>query len=193
VRALDGVDATAGRATQHHVRTTIADNSKRLTQYAVTGSLGKRQGVVRASRIRTNSDMAGRHIGQILQQPEWVHAGDAVSSPLVKVKATVFVAHGQVAVGIRRIKPLAQYFRRTEHLIGAEFDPQPLVINGPFGVDIQAALIDAQIGRDNAKQNLPTHHLLALLLRLGEVTSSGLVGDNVLALATHVGRERRVG
>ena len=115
---LHGVDARAGRPGKHHVGGVALDRHRRLPDGDMPTGLAEGQRVARATEIVVDRDVAGGHVGEILEQPERIEQRHAVDRPTIELEGPV----GASAIG----DPGGEVLREREHVVRPEHAPEPL-------------------------------------------------------------------
>ena len=81
VDRLHRQNARAGGAGDHQVGVAALDRAKRFADGQVAGRFAHGERVVRAAEVVVDGDVAGRHVGQILEHPQRGHVAEAFFAP----------------------------------------------------------------------------------------------------------------
>ena len=186
---LHGVQSRAGRPADHGVGISAADDLVGLAHGQVGTGLAHRQRIARPAKIVENRHVAGGHVGQILEQPQRRHLGQALEAPAGKLEFALAAETLPDALG----KLLGQ----AQHVVGAEADADPIGIDL---ADLDGGVGQGQLGHGHAHLALAAQHpqglanlLLLLLFQGAEVFDFarellGLGGD---AYGHRAGRQDR--
>lgn len=166
VDGIDRIDAGAGGADDHDVGGPAADDRRRFADDQVAGRFVHRQRVVRAAGVGENADVAGGHIGQVLEHPERFHLAQALLTPLFGVEVRLFIHAFAVGVGQRG--------GGREHQVRAEFHTNPLVVDR---VRIECRVFEGQGRGRDAELNFAAHHLDVLANGLKPRFAGGRLGE----------------
>ena len=83
---LHRVQTRAGCTADHRVGISTADDLKSLADGQVGDHLAEGQRIARPAQIVKNRHVASGHVGQILEQPQRRHFGQAFQAPAGKLK-----------------------------------------------------------------------------------------------------------
>ena len=83
---LHRVQSRAGRPADHGVGISAADDLIGLADGQVGTGLAQGQRIARPAKIVENRHVAGGHVGQILEQPQGRHLGQAFQAPAGKLE-----------------------------------------------------------------------------------------------------------
>ena len=162
---LHRVQPRAGRPAEHGVGISAANDLVGLAHGQVGPGLAHGQGIARPAEVVENRHVAGRHVGQILQQPQGPHLGQALAAPAGKLELPV--AAGTLP------DALAEFLGQAQHVVGAETDADPIGIDR---ADLEGGVGEGQLGHGHPHLALAAQHpqpsadlLLLLLLQGAEV------------------------
>ena len=148
-----------------------------------------RQRVVRPAEVVVDRQVAGGHVGQVLQQPQRRHLGHALAAPAGELELALLVETLH--------DPFGKLLGDREHVVGAEGDARPVRVDR---AGLQAGVGQGQLGRGHAHLTLAAHHLqpladrlLLLLLQRAEVVdlAGELPGLGAEADRQALGRAKR--
>ena len=131
-----------------------------LSEREVSACLAERQGIAGAAEIVVDGDVTGRHVGQVLQQPEGRELRHAFGGPPIEFE--------------RPIRPPAlghaggEILRQGQHVVRPEHAAKSLRLHAA-GLRVggeQTAVMDRPLGGSHRHLALPAHHLEPLANRL---------------------------
>ncbi len=125
-----GVDAGASSADDHDFGTAAKNGAVGFAGRQVSSGFAMRDRVVGATKIVVNGNMAGWHVGQILEQPQRRQLRHAFGSPTIVVEVALRTA---AAIDAR-----AEFLGHGEHVVGTE--------HAAGAVGIVLAIADNQTG-----------------------------------------------
>ena len=174
---LHRVHAGAGRTGHHDVGGTPLDRDHRLAHGEVAARLAERERVARAAEIVVDRDVAGRHVGQVFEQPQRCQLGHAIARPELKVEAAIGTAAPGDAGG--------EILRQCEHVVGAEDAAEPLRGMVRHG---GAAVMEGPLRGRHRHLAFAAHHLAAFADRLFSLAVEGAEVVDLAGKAPGLGR-----
>ena len=80
-----------GCANQHVVGNIALDDGSRFTDRKIGRRFSDRDLIAGASQVVVDRYVTGWHIGQVLQQPQWIDLTNAVFSPSLGIKLVIII------------------------------------------------------------------------------------------------------
>ncbi len=147
--------ASAGGPGDHAIGVASADGPRGLGEGEQAGCFAVRQGVVRTAQIVVDRNVTGRHVRQVLQQPQRRHLAEAFAAPAVEFELPARISAKGDCVGVVR--------RHREHIVASEDHA------GPFRRGVardEAGVGQCFLSRGDAHLGFAAHQLDALSDRL---------------------------
>ena len=145
------MDPAPGRPGEHHVGPALGNDMERFPYRQIGGGLAHGDRVVRAAKLVVDGNVAGRHVGQILEEPQGRHLGHPLDRPAGELEPALLVQAREYSLG--------ELLGYGQDVVGPEIDPRPLRIEP---VRAQSRVVHRPLCHGHAHLALAAHDLQAL-------------------------------